>query len=359
MEVVECTRCGEPVVARSSRCWRCGHPVVDALIPEPEGLGTLAQASVIVAIFAIALVGLVVMTQRQQAIDRYAEASARAVAAAEGPEPSDAGAGKSHGASPSPIPAPDAAGPGTYTVQPGDSLFSVASDLGLSANELIFWNKETYPTLQSTPALTPGWVLATTGPPLPTQPAATPPPQLADLPTFGPDSFPASESVTVGYYDVSGSTPQQISYSMEMNGPYSDWLGLNATAHVEVSASFNFSFEGDPSTTCTIIPTAAEFVTVDYHVVLPAWDAPTSPAPSTVAWWTAMIQETVTHEGHHISVYESYRTQMNQAVQTGTCASVEADLVRIMSEADRVNCEFDLAEYAAGLGLTLESCLSN
>ena len=215
-------------------------------IPEPEGLGTLAQASVIVAIFAIALVGLVVMTQRQQAVDRYAEASARAAAAAEEPERSDAGAG-SHSASPSPIPAPDAAGPGTYTVQRGDSLFSVASDLGLSPNELIYWNKETYPTLQSTPALTPGWVLATTGPPLQTQPAETPSPQLADVPTFGPDSFPASESVTVGYYDVSGSTPQQISYSMEMNGPYSDWLGLNATAHVEVSASFNFSFEGDPS----------------------------------------------------------------------------------------------------------------
>ena len=221
---------------------------------------------------------------------------------------------------------------------------------------MIYWNKETYPTLQSTPALMPGWVLATTGPPLPTKPAETPPPQLADLPTFGPDSFPASESVTVGYYDVSGSTPQQISYSMEINGPYSDWLGLNATAHVEVSASFNFSFEGDPSTTCTIIPTAAELVTVDYHVVLPAWDAPTSPAPSTVAWWTAMIQETVTHEGHHISVYESYRTQMNQAVQTGTCASVEAEVVRIMSEADRVNWGSGLAEYAAGLGLTLESC---
>ena len=355
MELVECTGCGEPVVARSSRCWRCGHPVVDALIPEPEGLGTLAQASVIVAIFAIALVGLVVMTQRQQAVDRYAEASARAVAAAEEPESSDAGAGNS----PSPIPAPDAAGPGTYTVQRGDSLFSVASDLGLSPNELIYWNKETYPTLQSTPALTPGWVLATTGPPLPTQPAETPPPQLADLPTFGPDSFPASESVTVGYYGVSGSTPQQISHSMEVNGPYSDWLGLNATAHVEVSASFNFSFEGDPSSTCTIVPTAAEFVTVDYHVVLPAWDAPASPARSTLAWWTAMIQETVTHEGHHISVYETYRTQMNDAVQTGTCASVEEDLVRIMSEADRVNCEFDLAEYAAGLGLTLESCLSN
>jgi len=355
LELVECTGCGEPVAARSSRCWRCGHPVVDALIPEPEGLGTLAQASVIVAVFAVALIGLIVMTQRQRAVDRYAEASAGAVAV----EPRDAGAASPDSSTPSPIPAPDAAGPGTYTVQPGDSLFSAASDLGLSPNELIYWNKETYPTLQSTPALTPGWVLATTGPPIPTQPLETPPPQLAELPTFGPESFPASESVSVGYYGVSGSTPQQISHSMEVNGPYSDWLGLNATAHVEVSASFNFSFEGDPSSTCTIVPSAAEFVTVDYHVVLPAWDAPASPARSTLAWWTAMIQETVTHEGHHISVYESYRTQMNDAVESGTCASVEADLVRIMNEADRVNCEFDLAEYAAGLGLTLDSCLSS
>jgi len=44
-----------------------------------------------------------------------------------------------------------AGGPDTYTVQAGDSLFSVAADLAIGPNELVFWNKDAYPTMQSTP----------------------------------------------------------------------------------------------------------------------------------------------------------------------------------------------------------------
>jgi predicted secreted Zn-dependent protease len=270
-----------------------------------------------------------------------------------------------------PVPAPDAAGPGTYTAQPGDSLFSVAAALGLSPNELVYWNKEAYPTLQSTPALTPGWVLSTTGPPLPTaspRPTptprpiapATPPPEVAgpgSLPAFGPGSFPASASVTVSYYAVSGSTPQQIHASIEDNGPWSDWLGRNAQAHVQVSPSFNFAFRSD-GFGCGVVPTGGDFVTITYHVLLPSWTPPAGVSQRTVDWWIETIYGTVAHEGHHITLYESYLPQMNDAVRTGTCASVQDDLERLWFEVNRANCEFDLAEYGYAVGLTLESCLA-
>jgi hypothetical protein len=200
------------------------------------GLGFGAQAAVIVSVFAVVLLGMVVLAARQEAIAARIAADAPAATASQpvvvpSPRPTV-----------TPAPAPDAAGPDTYTVQAGDSLFSVAADLQLDPKELVRWNKDTYPTLETTPALKAGWVLRTAGPPVETsQPevAGTVDPGTGGV---GPEAFPASASVTVTYYAVSGSTPGQLFDSMEANGPWSDWLGERVDASVETDASFDFRF---------------------------------------------------------------------------------------------------------------------
>ncbi len=359
--------------------------MLDALRPQAPGLNLLAQIAVIGSVFAVVLLGMVAMTQREQAIDEVAMARVRAVAIAE-QQQADADRRAAQAIdraarSPTPAPAPDAGGPDTYTVQAGDSLFSVAADLAIGPNELVFWNKDTYPTMQSTPALKAGWVLRTTGPPLPTatprptrepkppgtpEPTlpATPEPQVAGpgaptLPALGPDSFPASASVSVSYYAVSGGTPQEIHASIQDNGPWSSWAGSNAQAQVETSSSFNFVFRKDGYGGCSVIPTGSVPVTITYHVVLPSWAPPSGVSSGTVDWWTDTIHETVAHEGHHITLYEEHLPAMNEAVRSGTRASVEADLERLITEAQRANCEFDLAEYGYARGLTLESCMAS
>ena len=372
MQLIECRSCGQPVVAGWSGCPHCGRSVVHAAGAEPTGLGMVAQLVVIGAVFAVVLLGMVVLTERQHAVDAFAVASAQAVAEAE--EEADAArpaAGTVAPATPTPA-LPDAGGPDTYTVQAGDSLFSVAADLGLSANELVFWNRDRYPTLQSTPALTAGWVLRTAGPALatplprptsPPGPTAVPDPQVAGpgspvLPAFGPGSFPASDAVTVTTYSVTGSTPREIAASQEVNGPWSEWIGARADAYVEVMSSFNFRFRGDGAGGCSVESTGAAPVTVTYHVVIPAWTPPSGVSSNTVDWWIETIHDTVAHEGHHITLYESFLPAMNEAVASGTCASVEATLEQLWTDARRANCEFDLAEYGSAAGLTLESCLA-
>jgi len=332
---------------------------------EDLGLDTASQAVVMCAVFAVVLLGMVVLAQRQAAIDAFAQAGGEAVAIGG----ADDGASASPTPVPTPLPPPDAGGPDTYTVQRGDSLFSVASDLGLSPNELIFWNQQSYPTLQSTPALTPGWVLRTTGPPLPRAtpqptPTPTPVPQIAapdipGLPSFGPGDFPASAAVTVSYYAVSGTTPLQIDASIRQNGPWSEWAQQNIQAQVEVSPSFNFGFQSSPFRGCSIVLEGDVPLTLSYEVLLPSWTPPPGVPPATVDWWTEIIVETVAHESHHISLYEQFLPAMNEAVRTGTCDSVEADLERLWTDASRANCEFDLAEYGYAIGLSLESCLQN
>lgn len=125
-----------------------------------------------------------------------------------------------------------------------------------------------------------------------------------------------------------------------------------------MQTSFNFTFRGEGAGECTIVPTGGDLVTMSYHVILPAWQPPPEVSSATIDWWVERIHETVAHEGHHITLYESYRPLMNDAVANGTCASVEDDLVGLKADAKRANCEFDLAEYAASLRMTLESCLA-
>lgn len=325
------------------------------------GLGELAAGAVVTAVFAIILVGMVALAARQGAVDAWAEAGATAPVATGGTEVARASA--------PPSPSPRADAPGEYTVRRGDSLFSVAADLGLSPRELIHWNRDRYPTLLSTPALRPGWVLRTTGPALPTatprptsMPTPTPVlagPSVPGVPTLTAASFPASDRVTVSWYAVSGATPQQIHESIEEGGPWSDWAGGRATAHVQVQASFDFGFETDGSGGCTVVVIADPPVQLSYEVVLPAWTPPdTGASAGTIEWWSGQLSQTVAHESHHITLYEDRLAAMQEIVATGTCESIPGHLQAAWDEALQANCEFDVAEYGAALGLSVESCVA-
>jgi predicted secreted Zn-dependent protease len=327
-------------------------------IQEPEpGLGQAATAAVIAAVVGIVLVGAVVMVQRERAVEAWEAATAVAEA------------GPTTGAEPVSEPSatlePDP--PGRYTVQRGDSLFSVAADLGVSPNELIYWNRDEYPTLQSTPALRPGWVLRIEGPPLPTptpRPTPTPTPEpifaapnVPGLPTVTAASFPASERVTVSWYAVTGATPGEILDSIDASGPWSEWVGGRATATVLVRPSFDFDFQTNASG-CSVVPTGDPAVSISYSVTLPAWTPPDDGAsPGTLEWWANELSITIVHEAHHITLYEEHLVEMREAVATGTCESVPDALQVIWDGALRANCEFDVVEYGAASGLTLESCL--
>lgn len=335
--------------------------------PEPEphtatepDLGPAAVAAVMGAVLAIVLVGGVALVQRERAIAAWERTTA--VAQAEVAATPDRGEPTA-----TPTLAPDP--PGRYTVRRGDSLFSVAADLGVSPNELIHWNRDEYPTLQSTPALRPGWVLRTEGPPLPTAtprptPIPTPEPLLAapsvpGLPTFTAASFPASDRVTVTWYAVSGADPQEIYDSIDANGPWSEWAGERATAHVRVQPSFDFAFQADGSDGCSVVPTRDPAVSITYRVTLPAWTPPAEGASAgTVEWWAEQLHRTVVHEAQHITLYEQHLEGMREVVTTGSCESVPDALQTVWDDALRANCEFDLVEYGDAAGLTLESCLA-
>jgi peptidoglycan/xylan/chitin deacetylase (PgdA/CDA1 family) len=80
----------------------------------------------------------------------------------------------------------------TYTVQPGDTLFSIARTWGTTVAQLQAWNADRYPGLADDPdELLAGWVLVVAG-----QPGATP--QATVAPTQRPTARPTPSPVSSG-----------------------------------------------------------------------------------------------------------------------------------------------------------------
>jgi peptidoglycan/xylan/chitin deacetylase (PgdA/CDA1 family) len=96
----------------------------------------------------------------------------------------------------------------TYTVQPGDTLSSIARDWGTTVAQLQAWNGEAYPSLISDPnALQAGWELIVSGDPSAT-PVATPvitPVPATPAPTLAPTPPPVGSGCRAGNRVAAGS----------------------------------------------------------------------------------------------------------------------------------------------------------
>jgi predicted secreted Zn-dependent protease len=251
-----------------------------------------------------------------------------------------------------------ASAPSTYIVRAGDTLDIIAATHGVTVGELRHWNDERYPGLLPVMVLTPGIELATSGTTPPATFATAAPAGVGSsrVPELSSLTFPAGERVRMTFYEVTGWTANEISFSIGANGPSSSWVPGTNSAHVDVTVYYDFRYDRS-GFDCAIVATAAQPVHLVYEVVLPRWTPPANVTQETLDWWTDMITDLVAHEAGHVQIYERYVAELNQTVREGSCATVEDELNALFGELDRANCEYDLAEYASAMGLSMESCL--
>lgn len=187
-------------------------------------------------------------------------------------------------------------------------------------------------------------------------PTPTPKPTAAPtVPVIG-GSFYGSGAKVVSY-DVVGSSMTQIIASIRANGPWSDWLHSRAEAVTKAVPKYRFTLT-ETAGVCHIVTTARPAVIFTYTITLPGWSRPKTADAATVRWWAGELLRVATHERHHVEIYRDGAARMTDAVAHSTCGNVSGKIAAIVKDIDTRQCQFDVDEYGAALGLTLSSCLA-
>ena len=220
--------------------------------------------------------------------------------------------------------------PGTYTVRPSDTLYGIATRLGVSEEQLRFWNLEKYPSLRSMPReISVGWVLNTEGPPLPTptpgptaRPTTAVPDGLVALPLLTANVRDAAEV----YHAISGRNPSQIEASASSTAP-SVCHETSSTAWACAGPrvwDIQPSYIQNPSTgACTLLGFGL-FRSPQYTAYLPQWSTPRRVPPELLAWWRTVLEHIRWHEEQHILIFESYVAKLKTLGAGQSCTSGQA-----------------------------------
>jgi predicted secreted Zn-dependent protease len=145
--------------------------------------------------------------------------------------------------------------------------------------------------------------------------------------------------------------------SIRANGPVVKWLNGRAEAVTQADPHYGFELN-EVGGQCRIVPKTKPTVYFSFTITLPKWVPPADAGRSTVTWWNDRLKDTAVHERHHVELTRAAGAQMSNAVATSTCESLAGNLTKIANDLNRQNCEFDMREYGAAMGLTLSACLA-
>lgn len=201
-----CANCGFANLPGDASCFICHHDRYPGVRRSQASAPPQVRSRLILLVIALlvgsgaALAGLVSLGANP--------------GTAPAPSPEAQVAGDTTERSAAPIPS-DAFG--TYTVRPGDTLFSIAVRIGVSEAQLRWWNLDRYPSLRTNPRdITVGWVLIIEGQPMPTPtprptspptPVPSQPPPVVSGPTGGGTGWTYADYLTaVAYRDSAWQT---------------------------------------------------------------------------------------------------------------------------------------------------------
>ena len=240
--------------------------------------------------------------------------------------------------------------PGTHTVAPLESLFTIGFGFDVTLDELRYWNRDAYPSVDSSPQLEVGWVLIVDGPPLPT---ASPAPTQA-LPTLGPEPAPGFVGLPVltveiwnsdvRYFPISGQTPDELLASIRANIPPPPGALADPMAYVGPVVWEHVPRYGKDSTGACIVTGIRS--RVRYEATIPQWSSPsTVPAPL-LEWWSVVLEHFRWHEEQHVRIFTDFVGQLPGRISGQPCDAVEAIADQWTAELTAAHDAFDTQDLA-------------
>ncbi|MEI8191893.1 MAG: DUF922 domain-containing protein, partial [candidate division NC10 bacterium] len=149
------------------------------------------------------------------------------------------------------------------------------------------------------------------------------------------------------YYDVRGSTPEELTRQIDQLGPFNKWLGRNSIGKADCRILSPYKFIRNLLGECRL---SSFGVNVDVAITLPRWDQ--QGPPDLRARWSRAMRSVQSHEESHRAIAFRAANEVYRALHDlppGPCGEFESSLKAMLEkrydQAERDQVEFDKAVY--------------
>ena len=155
------------------------------------------------------------------------------------------------------------------------------------------------------------------------------------LPALTPFESVAIPNATIIYYDISGSTEDQLRDQLNVLGPvgYDGHKG-DATTQWHIT----WQWPASPDGSCRL---SEMVISHTITVILPRWNPPQSAPSKLVAKWDAYLSALVEHEAGHVGLVVANLQRVAEAIQGATCETANTAGEAILSEIRKGDVEYD------------------
>jgi predicted secreted Zn-dependent protease len=158
---------------------------------------------------------------------------------------------------------------------------------------------------------------------------------------------PAPSTTTIGsltiqhanvqYYEIHGSTANDLQAGMAQSGPHSA-----GGAEFAANTSWQFNWSWNQSTSGGVCHPTNVRVTYSITIAFPHWTPPANAAPGLVDRWTSFTEALATHEdGHAIRVIQN-AGNVGDAIAAASCANAQAAAQAALNTIQQVSDQYDL-----------------
>jgi len=174
------------------------------------------------------------------------------------------------------------------------------------------------------------------------EPTPVPTNTVAPTPTASATSTPFIGQVTIEhaqivYYDITGSTENELRKSMDMlrpKDPFWDFRPVDAYTAWHIS----WNWPGYGTDTCDL---TAAVISYEIKVTIPRWTPPANASPNLIAKWEKYIQILELHEKGHVNNVVNNFPNVQTAIRNATCATADVAGSKALLEISRLDSTYD------------------
>lgn len=142
--------------------------------------------------------------------------------------------------------------------------------------------------------------------------------------------------VTMIYYEINGSTADDLRKAMNRLGPLDPTDGLHYDARSDWHISWNWPGYGESE--CDLSQASVDY---DIKVTVPYWNTATDMDPVVIDRWNRYMTALELHEQGHVDITVNNYLKVRDAIQAATCDTTERAAQEAIEEIRSLQAKYD------------------